>query len=76
MKSFKEQADELIKGFSIYKKTPTRYLLSIQIETLIQAGEYFIEHMNLNHNCGICSLNSKIIVEVSDSIIKLKEAIK
>ncbi len=69
MKTYKEQADELIKFYIfLTEKNYLRRKIMIgkQIETLIQAGEYFITKMNWKND----------IKEIQESINKLKEAIK
>ena len=64
MKTFKEQADELINYYNIVCHGKT--IIEKQIKTLIQAGEYY----------GSFQMSYELRSENIDSIKKLKEAIK
>ena len=71
MKSFKEQADELIKlENELYDGIYTN-----EIRTLIKAGEYFLELINVPLRCDENSFFEGI-EEIEESITKLKETIK
>lgn len=83
MKSFKEQADELIEDFlRVYNFPPSVFKLNYsertesQIKTLIQAGEYFSHQLLLLKNNINSNYLNDLIKEIKDSIKQLKEAIK
>lgn len=81
MKSFKEQADELIE---IYSRTKRQYPETKKdcyekhgIQILIRAGEYFLDKFEkVNEASNYIGLLEDEYIEINTSIIKLKEVIK
>ena len=74
MKTYKEQADELIESYN--SEDPGicwKSHVEKRIETLIQAGEYFVGLMG-EKTAGI--FLKKEWNEIQESITKLKESIK
>lgn len=91
MKTYKEQANELIEKRKEFLKSQVgkdiillphgRTLVDGKIQTLIQAGEYFIYELDdeicyENCQCMSCQRLIPKVVEIKESIAKLKEVIK
>ena len=85
MKSFKEQADELIESYSRTKRNHPETMMDCyekgMLETLIQAGEYFCRWLDSLEGNGLYELGAIWLIgtevkEIRESIIKLKKVIK